>query len=76
MNVKNALELVIAELNAVRREHPPMASAHEGYALILEELEELWEEVKMRQPVHERMRDEAVQLAAMSICFLIDVVKL
>lgn len=76
MNVKSAVELVITELNAARREHAPMASAHEGYALILEELDELWEEVKMRKPVPERLRDEAVQIAAMSIRFLVDVVKL
>lgn len=76
MNVKPALELVIAELNLARKKHPPMASTHEGYAVILEELEELWEEIKMREPVPERLRDEAVQVAAMAIRFLIDAVKL
>lgn len=33
-------ELVAVELAAARRKHAPMVSAHEAYAVILEELEE------------------------------------
>lgn len=33
-----------------RQKHAPMRGAHEGYAVILEELDELWAEVKRWQP--------------------------
>lgn len=56
--------------------HAPMASAHEGYAVILEELDELWDEVKKggTEPRSvERMRKEAIQVAAMALRFVHDV---
>lgn len=73
--INTAVLLVALELERAVGLHPPMASAHEGYAVILEEVEELWDEVKMRKQDHERMRREAVQVAAMAMRFLIDVVK-
>jgi hypothetical protein len=53
---------------------PPMASAHEGYAVILEELEELWEHVKTNQKRRNlaAMRTEAIQVAAMAVRFVAD----
>ena len=53
----------------------PMASAHEGYAVILEELDELWEEVRRhRSPANiEAMRDEAIQIGAMAVAFIAEV---
>jgi hypothetical protein len=44
---------------------------HEGYAVILEELDELWDEVKKNQKNYdlERQRKEAIQCAAMCIRF-------
>ena len=57
--------------------HRPMRSAHEGYAVILEELDELWDEVKKNPSKHPRlkeaMRSEAIQVAAMAVRFIIDV---
>jgi hypothetical protein len=52
----------------------PMQSAHEGYAVILEEMDELWEHVKMNQNRRDlgKMRTEAVQLAAMAARFVAD----
>jgi len=50
-------------------------NAHEGYAVILEELDELWENVKLNQKNPERnlfMKKEAVQVAAMALRFLYD----
>ena len=46
-------------------------STHEGYAVILEELDELWEEIK-NNSTKGPMRKEAVQVAAMGIRFMVD----
>lgn len=61
-------EQVQAELDKATAGHGPMASAHEAYAVILEELDEWWDEVKDRN--HDGARrafaiHELIQLAAM-----------
>lgn len=61
---------------AIERHPRPFSSAHEGYAVLLEEVEELWDEVKKggTEPrSEERIRREATQVAAMAIRFLVDV---
>lgn len=47
-------------------------SAHEGYAILLEEVNELWEHVKTNQKKRDidAMRAEAVQVAAMAVKFV------
>jgi hypothetical protein len=62
-------ELVNAELN-----YPPFNTCHEGYAVLLEEVDELWAHVKMRQGRRdiEAMRKEAIQVAAMALRFAYD----
>ena len=50
-----------------------MHGPHEGYAVILEELDELWEEVKSQHPDRQRMRAEAAQVAATALRFMVDV---
>lgn len=62
----NALEKALAK-------HPSMNSPHEGYAVILEELEELWEEIKAQRFDMDKARKEAAQVAAMGIRFLMDI---
>lgn len=51
-------------------------NAHEGYAVLLEEVDELWENVKLNQHTHtgrdSLMLIEAIQVAAMAIRFIID----
>lgn len=66
-----ALNAVADELRSATRKFPPMASAREGYAVILEELDEMWQEVKHGTTA--RAREEALQVAAMAIRFLIDI---
>ena len=52
--------------------YPPFNSAHEGYAILLEEVDELkahvWTKQKNRNVA--AMRKEAVQVAAMAIKFI------
>ena len=51
------------------------ASPHEGYAVLLEELDELWDEIKKKRPDKERMREEAIQVGAMAIKFIASIEK-
>ena len=69
-----AFQEVTDELARARAAWPAMHSIHEGYALILEELDELWDLVKVNQNKHDRakMRHEAMQVAAMAIRFMED----
>ena len=65
-----------AELFRARAKFAPMASAHEGYAVILEELDELWDIVKQKQTERDyaALRKETVQLGAMVLAFLVEIV--
>lgn len=66
-----AFALVRDELDRATAIHSPMSSAHEGYAVILEELDEAWQEIKRNDTA--AAKQEMVQVAAMAIRFLIDV---
>lgn len=50
------------------------ASAHEGFAVLKEELDELWDEVKInpKNRIKANMRKEAKQVAAMAIRFMVE----
>lgn len=54
---------------------PPMNSAHEGYGVLMEEVDELWDHVKTRQKSRDlaAMRAEAIQVAAMALRFAHDI---
>lgn len=50
-------------------------SEHEGFAILLEEIDELWEGVKMKQsnPLRKTIcKKEAIQVCAMALRFLYD----
>lgn len=66
---------VIDEHAAATAAYGPFRSAHEAYAILLEEVDELWTEVKRKQTERDRtaMRREAVQVAAMAIRFAVDI---
>jgi len=59
--------LVRQELEGARSKHAPMMSAHHAYAVILEELDEFWDEVKRRGDAQSplAMLGEIIQVAAM-----------
>jgi hypothetical protein len=61
------LKLVEEELNKARGQHAPLNSAHEAYAVILEELDEFKLEVWKKRALRDRtnMLKELVQVAAM-----------
>jgi hypothetical protein len=61
------LKLVEEELTKARGQHAPLNSAHEAYAVILEELDEFKAEVWKKRALRDRanMLKELVQVAAM-----------
>lgn len=61
-------ELVRDELAAARENFRDMASAHEGYAVLAEEVDEMWDQVKVNQKRRDpgAMLSELVQVAAMA----------
>lgn len=54
---------------------PAFNSAHEGYAVLAEEFDELWAHVKTNQKRRDlpAMRAEAIQVAAMALRFAVEV---
>lgn len=55
-----------AELERARDKFPPIHSLHEGYAVLKEEVDELWDEIKSKTVDQERVFEELVQIAAMA----------
>ncbi len=68
----NAILQVVAEFRRAQAKHAPMHSPHEGYAVIREELDELWDEVKADGGRAPDALAEAVQTAAMCIRYIVD----
>jgi len=66
------LEALDHELSSARRTFPDFNTGHEGYAVIQEELDELWEAVKAKGTPRFRLADEALQVAAMALRFIED----
>lgn len=73
--IEDIQEDVFHELKAATGAFPAFNSAHEGYAVLAEEVDELWEEVRAKQGDRNlaRMRKEAIQVAAMACRFVLDV---
>jgi NTP pyrophosphatase (non-canonical NTP hydrolase) len=74
MHMKRIFQTVIqeidAELDRAKSKHTRnFNSTHEGYAVLAEEVDELWDEVK-KNGNQERLREEAIQVAAMAIRFI------
>jgi len=66
-------EVLLETLRAIRK-FPPFNSAHEAYAVILEELDEVkvevWKKKNARDP--KKMKREAIQAAAVAVRFVVD----
>lgn len=66
---------VAGEFDFATENFGPFHSAHEGFAVLKEEVDELWDEVKAKQGARDvaKMRKEAIQVAAMAMRFVLDV---
>jgi len=62
---------IVLELTFATEKFNAFNSTHEGYAVILEELDELWDEIKANSD-SKTMSKEAIQVAAMALRFLVD----
>lgn len=72
--LKEMNDLVEAEVRRVASKEGPFSSAHEGYGIMLEEVDELWDEVKKKKKLRCKnlMRAECMQIAAAAIRFMHD----
>lgn len=73
--MKKILEEIQSECETASSLFPSFHSAHEGYAVLLEEVDELWDEVRKNPKKRDiaRMRAEAIQVAAMALRLIVDV---
>lgn len=73
--IENAAREAVQEAIRASLLWPTFASAHEGYSILLEEVDELKEHVWKKPSNRDlaAMREEAVQVAAMALRFIVDV---
>ncbi len=64
------VELILKELSRAEAKFPKFASDHEGYAVLLEEVDELWDEIKANN--RPNTQAEAIQVAAMALRLILD----
>lgn len=58
---------VLEELKRGKNKYGPYSSFHEAHSVIEEEFDELWEEIKKKQPNPSRIISEAIQVAATAL---------
>ncbi len=63
-NYNNTFNEIITELERAKV-HPKFHSFHEFYGVLMEEVEELFDEIKKKQQDKQRIKEEAIQVAAM-----------
>ena len=66
------IKAVDAEYQRAVSLHGAFSSTHEGYAIIQEEVDELWDGIKKNDD-RKLLKEEAIQIAAMAIRFCIDI---
>lgn len=75
-SVETILEEVKKEYFQARTKFESFNTYHEGYAILLEELDELWEEIKKKDSEFDltKIRKEAIQVSAMALAIVADLV--
>lgn len=70
MTIDQALELIRTEVIRATNKHGAMRGWHEAYAILLEEVDEAWDEIKRNN--HRDALAEMVQVGAMAARALVD----
>ena len=70
------LDALRDELEFAFKKFPAFRSYHEGYAIIKEEVDELWDDIKANKGGEPAAAREALQIAAMAIRYIVDVGRL
>ena len=72
---RDIFEAITREINRATDMHGPINGLHEGYAIILEEFEEFWDEVKKKQKERHQADwvKELIEVAAMCVRTIQDV---
>ena len=71
LEVQFGVKAFETELIRATRKFGPFASTHEGWAVIREEVDELWEAIKAKADT-DTLRREAIQVGASALRFLVD----
>jgi NTP pyrophosphatase (non-canonical NTP hydrolase) len=74
-NYGETVDEVYSEIIRAKDLHPgEFQNPHHGYAVLLEEVDELWDEVKKNSKNYdpEKARKEAIQIAAMAVRFAVE----
>ena len=74
MKPEKAIKSMTDEFRRAQDLFPKFHSNHEGYAVIKEEMDELWDEIKKEKGTkgNEAMKKELIQVGAMVLRFLND----
>jgi hypothetical protein len=67
---QDILKLIANEVARAKTMYPEnFVNQHEGYAVMLEEVDELWDEIKKKQKDYDllKQKKEAIQVAAMAV---------
>lgn len=72
--VSDILDGIEAEVLRAQGLHSPLNSDHEAYAVMQEEVDEFWQEVKKKREHRNRqhLEKEAIHIAAMAVRFIVD----
>ena len=75
IEIEKLLNDIYTEVKEAKEKYPTYNSAHEGYGLLLEEVDELKEEVFLKQDQRSiaRMKKEAIQIAAVALRIALEV---
>lgn len=73
-NIGKSIKAIITEYNRTIIKNAPFHSTYEGWALIKQKVDSLWDEIKKEETggSREAMQKEAAQIGAMAMRFIID----
>lgn len=72
MTPKKSLNLIESEYNRASNLYPEFHSNHEGYAVLKEEVDELWDAIKASKEIrgNDHIKHELIQIGAMVVRYL------